>query len=158
MLIPDFKGGASEPISRNNKDALKDVDPNFKQYVTNYGSYFGDQPFTGGPLYIGAIVILLFVIGLFVIKGPIKWWLLIATALSLMLSWGHNFMSFTNLFLDFVPGYDKFRAVTTILVIAELTIPLLAIITLNKMVAEKNFYKENKKMLTCCTYSCKKTI
>ena len=147
LLIPDFKGGASEPISRNNKDALKDVDPNFKQYVTNYGSYFGDQPFTGGPLYIGAIVILLFVIGLFVIKGPVKWWLLIATALSLMLSWGHNFMSFTNLFLDFVPGYDKFRAVTTILVIAELTIPLLAIITLNKMVAEKNFYKENKKML-----------
>ena len=147
LLIPDFKGGASEPIGRNNKDALKDVDPNFKQYVTNYGAYFGDQPFTGGPLYIGAIVILLFVIGLFIVKGQIKWWLLIATVLSLMLSWGHNFMSFTNLFLDFVPGYDKFRAVTTILVIAELTIPLLAIITLNKMVTEKNFYKENKKML-----------
>ena len=147
LLIPDFKGGASEPIGRNNKDALKDVDPNFKQYITNFGAYFGDQPFTGGPLYIGAIVILLFVIGIFVVKGPVKWWLLIATALSLMLSWGHNFMSFTNLFLDFVPGYDKFRAVTTILVLAELAIPLLAIITLNKMVTEKNFYKENKKML-----------
>lgn len=81
LLIPDFKGGASEPIGRSNKDALKDVDPNMKQYVTNYGSYFGDQPFTGGPLYIGAILILLFVVGLFIVKGPLKWWLLIATAL-----------------------------------------------------------------------------
>lgn len=147
LLIPDFKGGASEPIGRSNKDALKDVDPNMKQYVTNYGSYFGDQPFTGGPLYIGAILILLFVVGLFIVKGPLKWWLLIATALSLMLSWGHNFMSFTNLFLDLVPGYDKFRAVTTVLVIAEFTIPLLAIITINKMIIEKDFYQQNKKRL-----------
>lgn len=147
LLIPNFKGGASEPISRNNKDALKDVDPTMKQHVSNFGSYFGDQPFTGGPLYIGAIVILFFVIGMFVVKGPFKWWLLLATAMSLMLSWGHNFMSLTNLFLDFIPGYDKFRAVTTILVIAEFTIPLLAILTINKMVAEKDFYKQNKKML-----------
>ncbi len=147
LMIPDFKGGASEPIGRNNKDALNDVDDNYKQYVTNYGAYFGDQPFTGGPSYVGAIVVLIFVIGLFVVKGPVKWWLLIATALSLMLSWGHNFMTFTNLFLDFVPGYDKFRAVTTTLIIAQFTIPLLAVLTVNKMVTEKDFFKKYKKQL-----------
>ena len=147
LFIPNFKGGASEPISRNNKEALKDVDPAMKQFVSNYGSYFGDQPFTGGPLYIGAIIFLLFIIGLFVVKGPVKWWLLIATVLSLMLSWGHNFMSLTNFFLDVFPGYDKFRAVTTILVIAEFTIPLLAMLAINKMVKEKDFYQQNKKLL-----------
>ena len=74
FLIPNFKGGPSAPIAITNKDALKDVDPNMKQYVTNYGSYFGDQPFTGGPVYVGAIVLLFFIIGLFVVKGPVKWY------------------------------------------------------------------------------------
>jgi hypothetical protein len=147
LLIPDFKGGASEPIGRNNKDALNAVDENFRQYVTNYGAYFGDQPFTGGPSYFGAIVILLFVIGLFVIKGPLKWWLVISTLLSLMLSWGHNFMTFTNLFLDFVPGYDKFRAVTTIIVIAQFAVPLLGILAVNQMITEKDFFRNHKKQL-----------
>ena len=147
LFIPDFKGGASEPISKNSKEALKDIDPNFKQYVGGFGSYFGDQPFTLGPYYIGAIIILLFVIGAFIVEGPIKWWLLSATALSILLSWGKNFMSFTNLFLDFVPGYDKFRAVAMILVIAAFAVPLLAIITVNKMVVEKEFLKNNKRKL-----------
>jgi hypothetical protein len=147
LFIPDFKGGASEPISKNNKDALKDVDPNFKQYVGSFGSYFGDQPFTLGPYYIGAIIILLFVIGAFVVEGSIKWWLLSATALSILLSWGKNFMGFTNLFLDFVPGYDKFRAVAMILVIAAFAVPLLAIIAVNKMVTENDFFKKYKKKL-----------
>ncbi len=147
LLIPDFKGGASEPIGKNNKDALKEVDNVFRQNVSSFGAYFGDQPFTGGPLYVGAVIILLFVIGVFVVRGPVKWWLVSATALSLMLSWGHNFMSFTNLFLDYVPGYDKFRAVTTTLVIAQFAIPLLAILALVKMVNEKDFLQKNKKRL-----------
>ncbi len=147
LFIPDFKGGASEPISKNNKEVLNKVNSSYRQYVGGFGSYFGDQPFTNGPYYIGCIVILLFVIGVFVVQGPVKWWLLIATALSLMLSWGKNLMSFTNLFLDLVPGYDKFRAVAMIMVIAEFAVPLLAIITVNKMVTEKDFFERNKKKL-----------
>lgn len=147
LLIPDFKGGASEAIAKNNKEALKNVDSNYRQYVSGFGAYFGDQPFTGGPLYIGAILILLFVIGLFVVKGPLKWWIVASTALSIMLSWGKFFMSFTNFFLDNIPGYDKFRAVTTILVIAELTIPLMAILAVDKMIKEENFFAIYKKKL-----------
>lgn len=148
LLIADFKGGASEPIATNNKDALKEVDPNFRQYVGGFGAYFGDQPFTGGPLYIGAIMILLFVVGLFILEGPLKWWAVASTILSILLSWGKYFMSFTNFFLDNVPGYDKFRAVTTILVIAELTIPLIAVLAVDKMIKEENFYsKYGKKMM-----------
>lgn len=143
LLIPSFKGGASEPISKNHKDALKEVDSNFRQNVGSFGAYFGEQPFTSGPVYVGAIIVLFFIIGLFVIKGPMKWWLLSATILSLMLSWGRHFMDFTNLFLDFVPGYDKFRSVTTIIVIAELAIPLLAILTVDKMLREADFWKQN---------------
>ena len=149
LVIPDFKGGASEAISSYNKDALKNVDTNFRQYVGNFGAYFGDQPFTSGPTYAGAVLILLFVIGLFVVKGPVKWWLAAATVLSLLLSWGRNFMGFTNFFLDHVPGYDKFRAVAMILVIAEFTIPLLAILAVDQMIKEADFYKVyGKKLLT----------
>ncbi len=147
LIIPNFKGGASEAISQNNKEVLKNVDPNYRQYVSGFGAYFGDQPFTGGPLYIGAILVLLFVIGLFVVEGPLKWWIVASTALSIMLSWGKYFMSFTNFFLDNVPGYDKFRAVTTILVIAELTIPLMAVLAVDKMIKEENFFTQYKKKL-----------
>jgi hypothetical protein len=147
LMIPNFKGGASEPISKNNKDALKKVDQNFRQYVANFGAYFGDQTFTGGPVYAGAIIILLFVIGCVVVRGPLKWWLLSATILSIMLSWGRNMMWFTNLFLDYVPGYDKFRAVTTTIVIAEFAIPLLAILGIERMINQKDFFAVNKKRL-----------
>ena len=147
LLIPNFKGGASEAISQNNKEALKSVDSNYRQYVGGFGAYFGDQPFTGGPLYIGAILILLFVIGLFVVEGPLKWWILASTILSILLSWGKYFMSFTNFFLDNVPGYDKFRAVTTILIIAEFTIPLMAILAVDKIIKEENFFANYKKKL-----------
>ena len=116
MLVPGFKGGASEPISKNHKDVLKEVDSNYRENIGGFGAYFGDQPFTNGPVYLGAIVVLLFVIGLFVVRGPVKWWILGATVLSLLLSWGRNFMGFTNFFLDNIPGYDKFRAVAMILV------------------------------------------
>ncbi len=147
LLIPDFKGGPSEPISKNNKDALKDVDSNFRQYVGSFGAYFGEQTFTGGPVYAGAIMILFFLIGAFVVKGPIKWWLVGSTLLSLMLSWGKYFEGFNYFFVDYIPGYDKFRAVTTTIIIAEFTIPLLAILAVAKMVEQKDFFVENKKRL-----------
>ena len=114
---------------------------------------FGDQPFTNGPVYVGCIIVLLFVIGLFVVEGPVKWWLLSATVLSLLLSWGRNFMPFTNFFLDNIPGYDKFRAVAMILVIAEFTMPLLAILAVNKMVTDEQFWKKYGKVVSIVTAS-----
>ncbi|MFM7217382.1 MAG: YfhO family protein [Bacteroidota bacterium] len=140
LLVPGFKGGASEPISKNHRDALKSVDSQFREGVSNFGAYFGDQPFTNGPVYVGCIIVLLFVIGLFIVEGPVKWWLAAATLLSLLLSWGRNFMGFTNFFLDNVPGYDKFRAVAMILVIAEFTMPLLAVMALHRLVTEQDAF------------------
>ncbi len=146
LMIPNYKGGASEAIGNFDKDALKDVDPNFKQNIASFSAYFGDQPFTQGPVYIGAILCLLFVLGLFIVKGPIKWWLLSATVLSIFLAWGKHFMGFTDFFLDYVPGYDKFRSVSMILVIAEFTIPLLAVLALNELINsyESSFSRKAK--------------
>ncbi len=134
FLIPNFKGGGSDAIGRVNKDALKNVDPQLREQVAQSSAYFGEQPFTSGPVYIGAIVILLAFLGLFIIDHPLKWALVVATALSIMLAWGKNFMGLTNIFMDYLPGYNKFRAVSMILVIAELTIPLLAILALDKFI------------------------
>lgn len=134
FLIPDFKGGASAAIGSANKDALKHVDPQMREQVAQSSAYFGDQPFTSGPVYIGAIVMLLAFLGLLIIDHPLKWALFAATLLSVMLSWGKHFMGLTNVFMDFVPGYNKFRAVSMILVIAELTIPLIAVLALDKLI------------------------
>lgn len=147
LLVPGIKGGASEPISKNNKDVLQKVDGNFRQYVSGFGAYFGEQPFTSGPVYVGAIICMLFLLGLLTIKGPEKWWLLAVFIMSLTLSWGKNFMGLTNFFLDFVPGYDKFRAVTTIIVIAEFAMPLLGIMALDKLIREPNYWKQHAKQL-----------
>jgi hypothetical protein len=134
LLVPNFKGGASEQISKNNKSALKKVDPNAREQVGGFGAYFGDQPFTSGPVYAGAIMCVLALLGLFLVKGPLKWALLVATVLTIMLSWGHNFRGLSNFFFDAVPGYNKFRAVSMILIIAELTIPLLAILAIDNLI------------------------
>jgi hypothetical protein len=88
---------------------------------------------TAGPVYVGAFVLMLFILGLFIVKGPMKWALLAATILSIMLSWGRNFMGFTDFFIDYVPMYAKFRTVASILVIAEFTIPLLAMLALKEV-------------------------
>ena len=140
FLIPNFKGGGSAAIGSVDKDALKAVDPQMREQVAQSSAYFGQQPFTSGPVYIGAIVMLLAFLGLFIIDHPLKWALVIGTLLSVMLAWGKNFMPLTSLFMDYVPGYNKFRAVSMILVIAELTIPLLAILALDKFIkaSEKN--------------------
>jgi hypothetical protein len=157
LMIPNFKGGSSDQISSHHPEALKDVNGELKEYVGQMDSYFGDQPFTSGPVYAGAIVIFLFVLGLFIVKGSLKWGILIATILSILLSWGSNYMEFSNFFFDHVPGYNKFRAVSMILVIAELGIPLLGILALDQVLKSSdffsqkikapftNFYLENKK-------------
>lgn len=134
FLIPNFKGGPSDAIGRADKDALKHVDPQMREQVAQSSAYFGEQPFTSGPVYIGAIVMLLAFLGLFIIDHPLKWALVIGTLLSVMLAWGKNFMGLTNIFMDYLPGYNKFRAVSMILVIAELTIPLLAVLALDKFI------------------------
>lgn len=145
LLIPNFKGGASEAIATKNKEALAGADPQFKEQLAQQSSYFGYMPFTSGPVYVGAIVIFLFILGLFFIKGPMRWVLLAATILSIMLSWGRNFMPLTDFFLDHVPGYNKFRAVSMTIVIAEFCIPLLAFITLDKIFENPDFIKQKVK-------------
>ena len=133
LLVPNTKGGASVPLAEN-KDAMKKADPNYVSIYQQLGQYWGNQPMTAGPVYVGAFVLMLFVLGLFIVKGPLKWGLLVATILSILLSWGRNFMPFTDFFIDYVPMYAKFRTVASILVVAEFTIPLLAMLALKEVV------------------------
>ena len=114
----------------------------YNSIYSQIGQYWGEQPGTSGPVYVGAFVMFLFVLGLFIVKGPMKWALLSATVLSVLLSWGKNFMGFTDFFLDYIPMYDKFRAVSSILVIAEFTIPLLAVLALKEVMARPQLVKE----------------
>ena len=146
LLIPNTKGGASMPLSQN-ETAMKHADENYVSIYQQIGQYWGEQPGTSGPVYVGAFVVMLFILGLFIVKGPMKWALLAATVLSILLSWGKNFMGFTDFFLDYVPMYDKFRTVASILVIAEFTIPLLAMLALKKIFDEPEVLKEKTKYL-----------
>ena len=134
LLIPNTKGGASMPLSES-KTAMDKADPNYESIYQQIGQYWGEQPGTSGPVYVGAFVMMLFILGLFIVKGPVKWALLAATILSVLLSWGRNFMGFTDFFLDYVPMYAKFRTVASILVIAEFTIPLLAMLALKEVMS-----------------------
>jgi hypothetical protein len=139
FLIPDYKGGSSSiPIGEEDPDALRKVGPDFKQAVGGHGSYFGDQYITAGPVYIGAIIMFLVILGLFITKNKLKWPLLLITLLGMALSWGSHFMGLTSFFLDHVPGYNKFRAVSMTMVIAELCLPLFAILTLNELIRFKS--------------------
>ena len=132
LLIPNTKGGASMPLSQS-ETAMKHADQDFLPIYQQIGQYWGEQPGTSGPVYVGAFVMMLFILGLFIVKGPVKWALLAVTILSILLSWGKNFMGFTDFFIDYVPMYAKFRTVASILVIAEFTIPLLAMLALKEM-------------------------
>ena len=148
LLVPDAKGGASVPLSKN-ATAMAKADPQIQSMIPQlydaFPQYFGTQPGTSGPVYVGAFVLFLFILGLFIVKGPMKWALLAATVLSILLAWGHNFMGFTNFFLDYIPMYAKFRTVASILVIAEFTIPLLAALTLKKIVDEPDVLSKQMK-------------
>jgi hypothetical protein len=149
LLIPDFYGGSSSvKVSENSKiaEAMKTngiPDESIRQFISQPLPflYWGAQPFTSGPVYVGAILMFLFVLGLIIVKGPVKWWLLAATLLSILLAWGHNFMWLTELFLNYLPGYNKFRAVSMILVIAEFTIPLLGILAMREICEKRQARK-----------------
>ncbi|MBR1514877.1 MAG: YfhO family protein [Bacteroidales bacterium] len=144
LLIPNAKGGASAYIGKQNR-ALDKADRQFRDNIAQSNAYWGDQPMTSGPVYVGAIVIFLFILGALTVKGNLKWALLAATLLSILLSWGKNFMGFTNFFLDYIPGYDKFRAVSMTLVMAEVCMPLLAFLGLAEIVKSPDAFQKNIK-------------
>ncbi len=154
LMIPGYMGGASS----------SDVGSDSKMYSTliSHGvpassarslvqglpTYWGEQPFTAGPVYVGAIVCFLFLLGCLIVKGPYKWALLAATIFSILLSWGHNFMGLTELFYDYFPFYNKFRTVSSILVVAEITMPLLGFLAVNELLkGDLDRKKANKALL-----------
>jgi hypothetical protein len=148
LMIPYAKGGETTLIGNGEfAEKLRDSDltRTEKEFVSNSLQYWGDQPFTSGPVYVGALTFLLAVLGLFFIQSSIKWPLFIITLLTLFLSWGKNMMWLTNLFLDYLPMYSKFRAVTIILVILELCIPILAILFLHQLFENKSTIVAQKK-------------
>ena len=141
MLIPNFKGGASQVNPGINSESYRTMREkgvqNPRQTIRAVSMYHGDQPATSGPVYMGAIVVFLFILGLYIVKGPYKWWLLSATVISVILSWGGNIMWLTNFLLDYLPFYNKFRAPSMTLVIAEFAMPLLGFIALNNIITGK---------------------
>ena len=146
LLVPNTKGGASVPLSENGRTMDK-ARPEYRQIYQQIGQYWGEQPGTSGPVYVGAFVLALFVLGLFIVKGPMKWALLAGTIFSIVLSWGKNFMGLTDFFIDHVPMYNKFRAVSSILVVAEFCIPLLAALAVKELIELPGILKSNKKPL-----------
>ena len=146
LLFPNVKGGGSGALAAN-EEAMEQIDPQFKTAIAQnrISSYWGDQPFTSGPTYAGAIIVFLFFLGLFYVKGYLKWALVAGTIFSLVLAWGKNFMLPTELFLDYFPLYNKFRAVSMILILAEFTIPILAMLALWKIVSEPDIIQKRKK-------------
>ena len=168
LLVPNVNGGASlkptqdeqnpsiisntmlslDKTSKYEKlDSQGEIDQLNAQCMQMFTQYFGNQPMTNGPVYVGALIFALFVLGCIVVKGPVKWALLAVTILSVLLSWGHNFMWLSDLFIDHFPMYNKFRTVASILVIAEFTIPLLAVLALHKVFTEEDFLKKHKNAL-----------
>lgn len=142
LLVPDFMGGASGAHPDENSATFQELKkvlpaPQAASYLPYFSLYWGTQPFTSGPVYAGAIMVFLFILGMLVVPGKYKWWLIAATVLSILLAWGKNFMPFTEFFLHYIPGYNKFRAVSMTLVIAELTIPLLGILALSAIFDKK---------------------
>ena len=150
LLVPNIYGGASEgSLSKNSETYNKFIDRRIakpKENIKKLPLYWGDQPVTSGPTYAGSIVIFLFIIGIFIVKPTMRRWLLLATIMSIMLAWGKNFMWLTNLFLEYFPGYNKFRAVSMILVIAEFTIPLLGFLALHQFLKEDDQNPEKSKI------------
>ena len=150
LLVPNVKGGASNRgdkpmLMSDNATAMEKADPQFAPLYSQLTQYWGEQPGTSGPVYVGAFVLMLFVLGCFIVKGPMKWALVAATVLSILLSWGKNFMGFTDFFIDYVPMYSKFRTVASILIIAEFTIPLLAMMALREIFLRPQLIREQYK-------------
>jgi len=152
LLIPNFYGGASQGELTTESETYQAIKraPNAKQLIKQLPLYWGTQPFTSGPTYAGSIVMFLFIFGLLFVKSEMRVWILLATIMSIMLAWGKNFMPLTDLFLDYFPGYNKFRAVSMILVVAEFTLPLLGFVALNKFLTTDS--DEKKKPLKLAFY------
>ncbi|HQQ94787.1 MAG TPA: YfhO family protein [Bacteroidia bacterium] len=144
FLIPSFKGGGNNAISQVDPDALKKVNPDFREMVANSDVYFGDQPGLSAPDYLGAIVIFLAILGMFIISNPLKWPLFLVCVLTIALGWGHNFMALSSFFMDHVPGYNKFRAVSMIMIVPELICPLLAVLAIKGMLQFKDWHEKVK--------------
>lgn len=168
LLVPNVCGGATiKPEKGVNrflsladteqaKQMLNEGTINMQEYqfMSQLPQYFGNQPMTNGPVYVGALIFALFLLGCFTVKGPMKWALLAATILSIMLSWGHNMMWLTDLMIDYFPMYNKFRTVASILVIAEFTMPLLAMLALHQMFTQPDWWKQHKKAFICTMGCC----
>ena len=144
LVAPRIQGGASSENLGDKSELYKFLidnnvpKPQADSFIKSVPTYWGNQPILEAPAYIGASVVFLFILALFVVKGPFKWWLLISFILSLLLSWGKNFPLLTNLFIDYFPFYNKFRAVSSIQIILEFAVPLLSVIGLNKFLADAN--------------------
>ena len=144
LVAPRVQGGASSEELGKNSDLYKFlIDNNIPRkqadsFISSVPTYWGNQPILEAPAYVGASIMFLFILALFVVKGPFKWWILISFILSLTLSWGKNFPLLTNLFIDHFPFYNKFRAVSSIQIILEFAVPLLSVIGLHKFLADAN--------------------
>ena len=141
LLIPNFHGGASGGELGTDSETYKlfknsAQSSQAKNIIKQLPLYWGTQPFTSGPVYAGAIICFLFVLGLFLFNGYLRWWVVGSFILMLTLGWGKNLMPLTDFFLDYIPAYNKFRAVSTTLVIVEFLMPFLGILSLNKILEE----------------------
>jgi len=158
LLIPNVKGGATIKPEHGDNRMLTLAETKKAENMANSGEmsqqdyqvlgqfpqYFGDQPMTNGPVYVGALICALFLLGCFIVRGPVKWALLIATIISILLSWGHNMMWLTDWMIDHFPMYNKFRTVSSILVIAELAMPVLAVLGLRELFKEPDGWRKHK--------------
>ena len=134
LFIPNFMGGSSSHGFSDYGDVAESLDKyQARDYATHLPGYWGDQSFTEGPVYLGAVMVFLFVFGLFYLPGRQKWWLVAVTVLAIMLAWGKNMMWLSSFFLDYFPMYDKFRTVSTILVIVQWSVPLLGMLALQNV-------------------------
>ena len=146
LMIPNFNGGSSSgPLdmdSETGKLLKRAGQPNLRQTMKNMPLYWGPQPFTAGPMYMGALTVFLFILGLFLVKGREKWWMLVATIIAILLAWGSHFMWFTKLWFDYAPFYNKFRTVSMALVVLQVTMPLLGFYTLDRILKNGYSFKE----------------
>ena len=153
LLIPNYMGGASGYNVGTESELYKDLVAagvprnSAKQFCQSAPTYWGEKAFTSGAVYVGAVVFMLFILALIILKGPYKWALLVSTLFSVLLAWGHHFMPMTELFFNFFPMYNKFRAVESILIVAEITIPILAFLALQKLIDERKNAQATQKNL-----------
>ncbi len=153
LLIPNIKGGASarpeqgkfKTMSLGELDGAREHGQMEQQYLSYMSQYFGDPEGTNGPVYVGALIFALFLLGCIIVKGPLKWALVALTVFSIVLAWGRHAMTFTDIMLSVVPMYSKFRTVESILVIAEFTMPLLAVMALQQLLVTEGAYARYRK-------------